>query len=182
MSLQGLGLPGRMFMMQGLSTVLELKAAEASVGCARLSVRELGWPLRLGTAMTLKTILFFNKILLLPDLHPVKTLLRLALQLPCESWASRARALMNDPRLASPIPTIFEWGEIPDGLLQVAAQDAAVRKNALRRYKVGVVFRYARLWTGKHTCKLPQNSSQALIAALISWMTRRRASYISCSV
>ena len=101
---------------------------------ARLSVRELGWPLRLGTAMILKTILFFNKILLLPDLHPVKTLLKLALQLPCESWASRARALMNDPRLASPILTIFEWGEIP-----VAAQDAAVRKNALRRYKVGVV-------------------------------------------
>ena len=69
---------------------------------SRLSVRKLGRPLRLGTTMILKTFLFFNKILLLPDLHPVKTLLQLALPLPCECWASRARALMNDTRPRAP--------------------------------------------------------------------------------
>ena len=118
----------------------------------------------------------FKKILLLPDLHPVKTLLRLALQLTCKSWASRARALMNDPRLSSPIPTIFEWGEIPDGLLQIATQDAAVRKNALRRYKVAVVLplltaldREAYLQAASLDCRLNQldDNPESLIHQLL---------------
>ena len=106
---------------------------------ARLSVFELGWKLRLGTSMLVKSVVFFNKILLLPDCHPAKAMLRLGLSFPCDSWATRVKAIMQDERLREPIPSIWQWGGIPEGLLQVASTDLAVRKNVLKRYKTEVV-------------------------------------------
>ena len=47
---------------------------------SRLSIRDYGWSLRLGVIIILNILL--NKILLLLDLYPIKTLIRLTLQLP----------------------------------------------------------------------------------------------------
>ena len=103
-----------------------------------LAVVECGWSLRLGTAMLEKTVLFFNKLLLLPKSHPAKMMLQLAFLVPCHTWARRVWDIMSDPRLPSPIPDIFDANIVTDAEERLVFTDNTVRRRVLRRYKYGM--------------------------------------------
>ena len=119
-----------------------------------LAVAECGWNLRLGTAMLEKTVLFYNKLLLLPAIHPAKMMLKLALLVPCHSWARRVRDIMSDPRLAAPIPDIVNANVITNAEERQVLTDNAVRRRVLRnQVERGAACPFA---FGLHCCCFPQ--------------------------
>ena len=105
----------------------------------RLAVRECGWKFRLGTLMIIKAITFFNKVCLLAPSHPLRRLFFLAGSLPCDSWVSSVRLLMNDPRLNAPIPSVWDCGLFPAELLLRCQDDRDLRKHVMRQFKTSFV-------------------------------------------
>eukprot|EP00435_Cladocopium_sp_Y103_P066133 s1190_g28.t1 len=108
--------------------------------CGRPAVAECGWKLRLGSHMMVKALMFLNKLLLFPSSHPIKKLVHRAFALPCDTWVSRVLSLAKDPKLNELLPTIWDSGLFPTGILETACSDIAVRKNVLAHFKDKLVF------------------------------------------
>jgi hypothetical protein len=79
------------------------------------------------------------KLQLLPTSHPVRRLVQIADQLPCDSWVRSVRHAMADPRLSSAIVDIHSSDIAPADIMTLALVDPAVRRNVLRKYKLDIV-------------------------------------------
>ena len=54
--------------------------------------------------MIVNAIVLLNKLLLLPDSHPIQKLVSLSLYLPSDTWVQRVLQLIKDERLDIRIP------------------------------------------------------------------------------
>ena len=86
---------------------LQAAWAKAIVGCRHatevrgiLAVAECGWGMSLGTAMIERAIIAMARISLLHEAHPIRRLLQITMELPCDSWTRRVQGTMSDSRLA----------------------------------------------------------------------------------
>ena len=86
-----------------------------------------------------KAVLFYNKLLLLPESHPTKKMLKLALLAPCDTSARRVQDIMSDPRLPGPIPDVFAASVIDVNEERLVSTDSTARRRILRKYKWDVV-------------------------------------------
>ena len=119
---------------------LQYRWARTILGCRRarnlkwlLPVASCGWTIRLGTRMLEIAVIAYARIALLPVGHPAVSLLQLALNLPCISWAGVVRSSMHADRLAHSIPDITEVMAASD--VDAARKDADHRRALLKQYK-----------------------------------------------
>ena len=96
---------------------------------------ECGWRTRLGTKMIVNAIVLLNKLLLLPDSHPIQKLVSLSLYLLLTLWVQRVLQLMKDESLDNRIPFLHECECFSLELIALPKTDTAVRRNLVKKYK-----------------------------------------------